>query len=142
MNSNGMQHLKALAEAGLTHIHLLQAIEIACVNENYTTWKSVDEDLLKTYGPASELQAQAIAQIKEQDGFNWGYDPYHYTTPEGSYATNPFGYVRILEFREMVQALNQNGLRVVMDVVYNHTSQSGQDEKSVLDKSCTGYYNA
>jgi len=140
-DSNGMQHLKALAEAGLTHIHLLPAFDIASVNENYTTWKSVDEDLLKTYGPASELQAQAIAQIKEQDGFNWGYDPYHYTTPEGSYATNPFGYVRILEFREMVQALNQNGLRVVMDVVYNHTSQSGQDEKSVLDKIVPGYYH-
>ena len=139
-DSNGMQHLKALAEAGLTHIHLLPAFDIASVNENYTTWKSVDEDLLKTYGPASELQAQAVAQIKAQDGFNWGYDPYHYTTPEGSYATNPFGYVRIREFREMVQSLNQSGLRVVMDVVYNHTSQSGQNEKSVLDKIVPGYY--
>ncbi len=139
-DSNGMQHLKALAEAGLTHIHLLPAFDIASVDENYATWKSVDEDLLKTYGPASELQAQAVAQIKAQDGFNWGYDPYHYTTPEGSYATNPFGYVRIREFREMVQSLNQSGLRVVMDVVYNHTSQSGQNEKSVLDKIVPGYY--
>jgi pullulanase-type alpha-1,6-glucosidase len=140
-DSNGTQHLKALADAGLTHIHLLPAFDIASVNENYSTWKSVDEDLLKTYGPASELQSQAVALIKGQDGFNWGYDPYHYTTPEGCYATNPFGYVRIQEFREMVQALNQNGLRVVMDVVYNHTSQSGQDEKSVLDKIVPGYYH-
>lgn len=139
-DSNGMQHLKALAGAGLTHIHLLPAFDIASVDENYATWKSVDEDLLKTYGPASELQAQAVAQIKAQDGFNWGYNPYHYTTPEGSYATNPFGYVRIREFREMVQSLNQSGLRVVMDVVYNHTSQSGQNEKSVLDKIVPGYY--
>jgi pullulanase-type alpha-1,6-glucosidase len=140
-DSNGMKHLKTLSEAGLTHIHLLPAFDIASVNENYSTWQSIDEDLLKTYGPASELQSQAIALSKGQDGFNWGYDPYHYTTPEGSYATNPFGYVRILEFREMVQALNQNGLRVVMDVVYNHTSQSGQAEKSVLDKIVPGYYH-
>ncbi len=56
------------------------------------------------------------------DGFNWGYDPYHYGVPEGSYASNPDGVQRIVEFRDMVSALNQNGLRVVMDVVYNHTA--------------------
>jgi pullulanase/glycogen debranching enzyme len=60
--------------------------------------------------------------------------------PEGSYSTDPDGVQRILEFREMVQALNQNGLRVVMDVVYNHTAASGQWDKSVLDKVVPGYY--
>ncbi|MCB0232543.1 MAG: pullulanase-type alpha-1,6-glucosidase, partial [Anaerolineae bacterium] len=70
----------------------------------------------------------------------WGYDPYHYTVPEGSYATNADGVQRILEFRQMVQALNAAGLRVVMDVVYNHTNASGQAEKSVLDKIVPGYY--
>ncbi|MHB8194013.1 MAG: pullulanase-type alpha-1,6-glucosidase [Bellilinea sp.] len=138
--SDGMQHLKSLAEAGLTHIHLLPAFDIASVNEDSSTWLTVDEELLKSYPADSDQQSQAVALVKGEDGFNWGYDPYHYTVPEGSYATNPRGYFRIREFREMVKALNQNGLRVVMDVVYNHTSQSGQDPKSVLDKIVPGYY--
>ena len=75
------------------------------------------------------------------DGYNWGYDPWHYTTPEGSYATDPDGTTRIVEYREMVEALNETGLRVVMDVVYNHTTASGQDPKSVLDKVVPGYYH-
>ncbi len=70
-----------------------------------------------------------------------GYDPFHFTTPEGSYSTDPDGATRIVEFREMVQSLNQMGLRVVMDVVYNHTNASGQDEKSVLDRIVPGYYH-
>ena len=61
--------------------------------------------------------------------------------PEGSYATDPDGAARILEFREMVQALNQSGLRVVMDVVYNHTNSAGQNPNSVLDKLVPGYYH-
>ncbi|MBI5566615.1 MAG: pullulanase-type alpha-1,6-glucosidase, partial [Chloroflexi bacterium] len=79
--------------------------------------------------------------LRDKDGYNWGYDPYHYTVPEGSYATDPNGAPRIVEFREMVQALNQIGLRVVMDVVYNHTNASGQNAKSVLDKIVPGYYH-
>ncbi|MGQ9840645.1 MAG: hypothetical protein ACUVR4_09015 [Anaerolineae bacterium] len=75
------------------------------------------------------------------DSFNWGYDPYHHGVPEGSYSTNPDGITRILEFRDMVSALNQSGLRVVMDVVYNHTAASGQGNKSVLDKVVPGYYH-
>ena len=54
--------------------------------------------------------------------------------PEGSYSTDPNTTARIIEYREMVQALNENGLRVVMDVVYNHTNAGGQSEKSVLDR--------
>jgi len=139
-NSDGMKHLATLAQAGLTHIHLLPAFDIASVNEDKSTWQTVDEALLATYPPDSDKQITAVDAIKGQDGFNWGYDPYHFIVPEGSYATNPDGTSRIVEFRQMVQALNQTGLRVVMDVVYNHTSESGQSPKSVLDKIVPGYY--
>jgi pullulanase len=139
-DSNGMQHLAALAKAGLTHIHLLPAFDIASVNEDKSTWQSVDAAALATLPPNSDKQAAAVNAIKDQDGFNWGYDPWHYTVPEGSYATDPNGTPRLLEFRQMVQALNQTGLRVIMDVVYNHTTASGQDPHSVLDKIVPGYY--
>src|SRR3989304_1222014 len=138
--SAGMQHLKSLAEAGLPPPPMQPVFDIASVDEDSSTWISVDEKLLKTYGPASDKQSQAAALVKGSDGFNWGSAPYHYPVPEGSYATDPNGPTRIAEFREMVKALNQSGLRVVMDVVYNHTSQSGQDAKSVLDKIVPGYY--
>ncbi len=90
--------------------------------------------------PDSQQPQAAIAAVKDQDGFNWGYDPYHYGTPEGSYSTDPNGITRIREFREMVESLHSIGLRVVMDVVYNHTSAAGQDPNSVLDKVVPGYY--
>ena len=58
----------------------------------------------------------------DPEAFNWGYDPVNYNVPEGSYATDPDdGAVRIRELKEAVQALHQNGFRVIMDVVYNHT---------------------
>jgi len=75
------------------------------------------------------------------DGFNWGYDPYHFNTPEGSYSTNPEGVSRIIELRNMVKALDEAGLKIVVDVVYNHTHASGLSEKSVLDKVVPGYYH-
>ena len=76
------------------------------------------------------------------DGFNWGYDPFHFNTPEGSYATDPDGVARILELRTMVQSLAQIGLNVVVDVVYNHTFASGPTSRfSVLDKVVPGYYH-
>ncbi len=140
-DSNGMTHLKRLAEAGLTHIHLLPAFDIASVNEDKSTWKTWDETALAALPGDSEAQQAAVAEGVSEDGFNWGYDPLHYTAPEGSYATNPDGAARVLEFREMVQALNQSGLRVVMDVVYNHTNASGQNPNSVLDKIVPGYYH-
>jgi pullulanase/glycogen debranching enzyme len=75
------------------------------------------------------------------DCFNWGYDPYHYSVPEGSYASDPGdAATRIREFRAMVLALHAAGLRVGMDVVYNHTTVSGQAERSVLDRIVPGYY--
>ncbi|MBP7691358.1 MAG: pullulanase-type alpha-1,6-glucosidase [Anaerolineales bacterium] len=140
-DSNGVQHLRSLAEAGLTHIHLLPAFDIASINEDKAAWQSPDPAALAALPGDSDQQQALIAPLRDQDGFNWGYDPYHYTTPEGSYATDPDGAGRIREFRAMVQALNGLGLRVVMDVVYNHTNASGQSEKSVLDKIVPGYYH-
>uniref|UniRef100_A0A383WMX3 pullulanase n=1 Tax=Tetradesmus obliquus TaxID=3088 RepID=A0A383WMX3_TETOB len=70
------------------------------------------------------------------------YDPVHYGVPEGSYSTAPDGPLRVLEFREMVQSLHSLGLRVVLDVVYNHTFASGPySQNSVLDKIVPGYYH-
>ncbi|HSP78581.1 MAG TPA: pullulanase-type alpha-1,6-glucosidase, partial [Myxococcaceae bacterium] len=138
--SNGMKHLKRLAGSGLTHVHLLPVFDIATINENRAEQLQPEGDLA-AMAPDSEEQQAAVAAVKDQDGFNWGYDPYHYTVPEGSYATEPDGSARILEFRQMVGALASTGLRVVMDVVYNHTNASGQGEKSVLDKVVPGYYH-
>jgi pullulanase len=138
--SDGMQHLIALAEAGLSHLHLLPAFDIATINENAEERVEPDVKDLASYPPDSDQQQAIIVPIRDQDGFNWGYDPYHYTVPEGSYSTNPEDTTRIVEFRQMVQALNENGLRVVMDVVYNHTNSAGQAERSVLDKIVPDYY--
>ncbi len=135
--SNGMQHLQALAEAGLTHLHLLPVFDIASVNEDKSTWTSYDFDALSAFPPDSEEQQAAVSP---DDAFNWGYDPVHYGVPDGAYTTDPEGTARILEFRSMVKALHEAGLRVVMDVVYNHTSASGQRPNSVLDKIVPGYY--
>ena len=140
-NSYGIRHLKALVLAGLTHLHLLPAFDIATIDEDKAGWQSPDPAVLATYPPDSDQQQAAVSQVADLDGFNWGYDPFHYTVPEGSYSTNPDGTRRILEFRQMVQAVNQLGLRVVMDVVYNHTNAAGQDPKSVLDRIVPGYYH-
>jgi pullulanase len=138
--SNGMRHLTALAAAGLTHIHLLPVFDIATIDEDRSTWQEPAGDL-SSYPPDSEQQQAAVMAVAGQDGFNWGYDPWHYTVPEGSYATNPDGPSRTVEFREMVQSLGSVGLRVVMDVVYNHTNAAGQNDHSVLDKIVPGYYH-
>lgn len=140
-DSDGMRHLKNLAAAGLTHLHLQPLFDIATINEDKSTWFQADWDELASFPPDSEEQQAIISEHRDEDGYNWGYDPYHFTVPEGSYATNPNGATRILQFRRMVQSLNENGLRVVMDVVYNHTNASGQNEKSVLDKVVPGYYH-
>jgi pullulanase-type alpha-1,6-glucosidase len=139
--SYGMDHLSALADAGLTHLHLLPVFDIATVTEYRSDQVEPDEADLASYPPDSDQQQAIITAIEDQDGFNWGYDPFHFTTPEGGYSTDPDGAQRILEFREMVQSLNETGLRVVMDVVYNHTNSAGQNAKSVLDKLVPGYYH-
>ncbi|MGF1872045.1 pullulanase-type alpha-1,6-glucosidase [Photobacterium indicum] len=81
--------------------------------------------------------------VSATDSFNWGYDPLHYTVPEGSYSSNPDGTTRILEMREMVKSIKTDiGMNVVMDVVYNHTNSAGPESAtSVLDKIVPWYYN-
>lgn len=139
-NSRGMKHLQRLADAGLTHIHLLPSFDCATVNEVKSEQKVLTENL-STYAKDSESQQDAVNAIHAQDGFNWCYDPFHYTVPDGSFATNPEGVTRIREFREMVASLNNAGLRVIMDVVYNHTSGVFLGDTSVLDKVVPTYYH-
>ena len=140
-DSQGMSHLGTLADAGLSHVHLLPTFDIATINEDKTEWQAPDHAELATYPADSEEQQAQVTLTEDLDGFNWGYDPLHYTTPEGSYSTNPDGPTRVVEFREMVQSLNGTGLRVVLDVVYNHTNAAGQSDKSILDRIVPGYYH-
>lgn len=89
--ATGIDHLR---ELGVTHVHLLPSYDYA----------SIDETRL------------------DENRYNWGYDPLNYNVPDGSYATDPYRPdVRIREFKQMVQALHQAGIRVILDVVYNHT---------------------
>ncbi|WP_327428179.1 pullulanase-type alpha-1,6-glucosidase [Streptomyces sp. NBC_01236] len=138
-DSDGSKHLKALARSGTSYVHLLPAFDIATIPEKKADQATTDCDLA-SYAADSEKQQECVAKIAAKDAYNWGYDPYHYTVPEGSYATDPDGTGRTVEFRKMVKSLNEDGLRVVMDVVYNHTAASGQADTSVLDKVVPGYY--
>ncbi|WP_327423575.1 pullulanase-type alpha-1,6-glucosidase [Streptomyces sp. NBC_01230] len=137
--SDGMKHLKELADSGTSYVHLLPAFDIGTIPEKKSAQQKPACDL-SVYAPDSEEQQACVAKAAANDGFNWGYDPLHYTVPEGSYASDPNGTRRTVEFRQMVQGLNGAGLRTVMDVVYNHTVASGQDDKSVLDRIVPGYY--
>ncbi|MFF7153096.1 pullulanase-type alpha-1,6-glucosidase [Streptomyces sp. NPDC008139] len=138
-SSAGMTHLKALAAAGVNYVHLLPAFDFSTVPERERDQAKPACDLA-SYAPDSERQQACVTAAAAKDAYNWGYDPYHFTVPEGSYAKNPDGPQRTTEFRQMVQGLNNAGLRVVMDVVYNHTSAAGQADTSVLDKIVPGYY--
>ncbi|MFM9613316.1 DUF3372 domain-containing protein [Streptomyces sp. V2] len=138
-NSDGSKHLRELARSGANYVHLLPAFDIATIPEKRADQATTDCDLAAL--PAdSAKQQECVAKIAAKDGYNWGYDPYHYTVPEGSYASDPDGVTRTTEFRRMVKALNDDGLRVVMDVVYNHTAAAGQADTSVLDQVVPGYY--
>jgi len=165
--SAGMQHLQALAAAGLTHFHVMPAFDFATVNEDPTQRVDIGQpfsdlcaknsavpsamctqfasnSVLEAYQsyPGDSDQQQLIAgYMAGLDAFNWGYDPFHYGAPEGSYASTAEGTAKILEFRQMVKGLASIGLRVVMDVVYNHTDASGIGDKSVLDKLVPNYYH-
>jgi len=100
--------LDHIKELGVTHVHLLP----------FYDYNSVDETKTGQY--------------------NWGYDPVNYNVPEGSYSTDASdGRVRIRELKQMIQAFHQNGLRVVMDVVYNHTALT---ETSNFNQLVPGYY--
>lgn len=105
--STGLSHLK---ELGVTHVHLLPFFD----------FNSIDER------KPDSLQ------------YNWGYDPLNYNVPEGSYSTNPYdGVTRIRELKQLIEAFHKNGLRIVMDVVYNHT---GLTEGSNFNQLVPGYY--
>ena len=105
--ATGIDHIKDL---GVTHVQILPGYDYA----------TVDETKLDT------------------PQFNWGYDPKNYNVPEGSYSTDPYhGEVRINEMKQMVQALHKNGIRVNMDVVYNHTFNI---EDSYFQKTVPDYY--
>lgn len=136
-NSNGMKHLRSLANSGLTHVHLLPVFDFASVEENEFLRKDA---VIENYESDSEEPQALVGKNKSTASYNWGYDPQNYFSPEGSYSTDPNGIERTLEFRKMVKSLNEEGLRVVMDVVYNHTFAAGTSDKSVLDKIVPGYY--
>jgi pullulanase len=134
--SDGMRHLQSLAAAGITDVHLLPIFDFGSVPEQGCVTPSPAGE------PDGESQQRAVSDVSALDCFNWGYDPVHFTAPEGSYATDASdGAVRIRELRQMVQSLHRAGLRVGMDVVYNHTYASGQDRWSVLDRIVPGYYH-
>jgi pullulanase len=95
--------LDHLVELGVTHVHLMPVQDFASVDEN------------------------------DPSAYNWGYDPYHYFVPEGSYSVSPAdGASRITEVKKMVQALHRAGLRVVLDVVYNHTYTVAENPLNVM----------
>jgi pullulanase/glycogen debranching enzyme len=134
--SEGMRHLRALAAAGITDVHLLPVYDLGSVPETGCVTPVADA------ADGDEAWQAAVFAVRDEDCFNWGYDPLHFTAPEGSYATEANdGASRVREFRAMVMALHAAGLRVGMDVVYNHTFASGQDPRSVLDRLVPGYYH-
>lgn len=101
--------LDHIKQLGVTHVHLLPSFD----------FNSIDEK-------------------KPDEKYNWGYDPVNYNVPEGSYSTNPYdGNVRIKEFKTMVQAMHKKGLRVILDVVYNHTSDI---KNSNFSQFAPGYF--
>ncbi|WBQ08669.1 pullulanase-type alpha-1,6-glucosidase [Kribbella sp. CA-293567] len=134
---NGTKHLRSLAQAGLNTVHLLPTFDIASIPETGQQQPACE---LRSFPADSEQQQACVSAVAAKDGFNWGYDPYHWLAPEGSYATAKDGLARVAEFRTMVGGLHRSGLRVVLDQVYNHTPAAGQAPTSVLDKVVPGYY--
>ncbi|MEZ4620658.1 MAG: pullulanase-associated domain-containing protein [Caldilineaceae bacterium] len=134
VDSAGMRHLQDwLRPASRTSICCRSLILFPLTK---IPWRAQEPLIPRHAAPDADTQANAIKAVRDQDGFNWGYDPYHYTVPEGSYATDPNGPARIREFRQMIQALHAAGLCVVMDVVYNHMHDGGLDPHAVLDRLC------
>jgi len=136
-DSNGMRHLRSLAASGLKAVHILPSFHFASVNEDKSTW--IIPAGLAQYPPDGQQQQAAVTASQTSPAYNWGYDPVHYITPEGSYAINPDDRVR--EYRTMVNGLHKAGLRVVQDVVFNHTNASGEAPNSNLDEAVPNYYH-
>ena len=141
VDSQGTRHLRDLAEAGMDTLHLMPTFDIATIPEERSRQKV--PAVPASWGPASVVPQQAVAAVADEDAYNWGYDPYHWGVPEGSYATEGHqdGGARVVEFRQMVGALHALGYQVVLDQVYNHMAACGQDPFSVLDKVVPGYYH-
>ncbi|MBB5343316.1 pullulanase-type alpha-1,6-glucosidase [Tunturibacter empetritectus] len=135
--SDGMMHLRSLAESGLKAVHILPSFHFASVNEDKSKW--IIPTGLAAYPPDGQQQQAAVTASQTSPAYNWGYDPVHYMTPEGSYAINPDNRVR--EYRVMVDGLHKAGLRVVQDVVFNHTNASGEGPNSNLDEVVPNYYH-
>lgn len=136
-NSNGMRHLRALARSGLKAVHIMPSFQFDAINEDKSTWQSTGN--LSQYPPDGQQQQAAVAAVQNNDAYNWGYNPRHYMAPEGAYAVHPDRRVR--EYRQMVQGLHSAGLRVIQDVVFNHTSASGNTFNANLDMLVPNYYH-
>ena len=136
-DSNGMRHLRTLSEKGLKAVHLLPSFHLASVNEDKTKW--IIPQGLAADPPNVTQQQAAVTAAQTSPSYNWGYDPVHYMTPAGNYAVNPTNRVR--EYRGMVDGLHRAGLRVIQDVVFNHTNAAGEGPNSNLDEVVPGYYH-
>ncbi|MDU0348293.1 pullulanase-type alpha-1,6-glucosidase [Actinomyces sp. MRS3W] len=139
--SAGTRHLRQLAAAGIDTLHLLPTFDFCSVPEDRAAQRT--PRIPEHTSPASRRPQAAVAAVSDEDAYNWGYDPWHWMTPEGSYARagRQDGGARVHEFREMVGAIHGMGLQVVLDQVFNHTGASGQDPHSVLDRIVPGYYH-
>jgi pullulanase len=137
LQSNGMRHLSTLAQSGLKAVHILPSFHFASVNEDKSTWLFPGN--LSQDAPDSEQQQAAVQATLTSPPYNWGYDPVHYMAPAGNYAINP--YNRVSEYRSMVHGLHASGLRVIQDVVFNHTNAAGEGPNSNLDEVVPGYYH-
>ena len=144
VDSAGMAHLRRLADAGLNTIQLLPIFDNATVEEHPERQLRPAKAALRQFAPDSPEQQRRIAEAGGRSGFGWGYDPWHFFAPEGSFSStldSADGAGRIWECRSMVGAFHAAGLRVVIDQVFNHTASAGQDRSSVLDRIVPGYYH-
>lgn len=133
----GMDHLSRLAKAGLKAVHIMPSMHTGSVDENKANWQSPGS--LSQFPPDGQQQQAAVTAVQNSDGYDFGYDPVHYIAPNGGYAFNPDN--RVMEYREMVMGLHKAGLRVVQDVVFNHTYAVGESTPySVLDEVVPNYY--
>lgn len=128
------------AKIGLCDATTLQAFVEELAATDLTT-EPTDDGTGKLI-PGSTLVSTFLNYIKNDDSFNWGYDPWHYGAPEGSYSSNPEGLTRNEELRQMINGIHEDiGMNVIMDVVYNHTDGASGAKSSVLDEIVPWYYN-